>query len=555
MKNMKLSGKLTVRFIAYFLLFYGILFIGTAVMIVIFMYRLFMGLYFHDIRALEQIEIETAIVESGHSYVFSESLVDIAKRSGGIVQLLDAEGNVLISSEGGNTRKSYDVRELLSLSNEKDIRTWELDDKIVVFQEYTESDKLLDSLQKGQEFPRLTVEDLKLLESQGAVFELFSRNGEAVYSTSMTTSKRTLLERLLLSSRSVNEREELLSYVHMENGDVAVLSMPNPQYQALESIDVMLFVTFAKWFVIFHLILLVITLGISLWIGRIFGKPIFHFLKRIERLSNADFSPLDDRRIRRRKDGRLKRKYNMYDDVDTSLGKLAEKLQENKRIITRTEKLREDWITGLSHDLKTPLSSIYGYSAMLASDHSWSPEEIKTFANTMMEKSGYMDELINDLTFTYQLKSDGVELNKERINLFDEIFEYVQRSDWNEVISTTGDRDLFVEIDIIRFARVLDNIVGNAVKHNPQGTLVHIQLTAEIDTVILTVSDEGEGISQEALEHLFNRYYRGTNTMTDGSGTGLGLTIAKQLVEAHGGNVEATSSAQGTSITIRLPRV
>lgn len=552
---MRLSGKMTVRFIAYFLLFYGILFIGTAIMVGLFLYRMMTGLYFHDIRALEQAEISTAVIESDHSFTFSESLVDIARRSGGFVQLLDAEGKILVSSEDEKSHKYNEDSEFISLLEDRDMRTWELGDKIVVFQEYTESDKLLASLQMGQGFPQLTDDDVKLLEGQGAIFELFDVDGKLLFSTSETASKWTLPAKLLLSSRSVNEQEELISYLRLANGDIAVLSMENPHYQALDSIDGKLFISFAKWFGLFHLLLLIITLGFSLWIGRIFGKPIFHFLEKIERLSNAYFDPLDDRRIRRQKDGRLKRKYRMYEDVDTSLGRLTEKLKENKRVIAQTEQLREDWITGLSHDLKTPLSSIYGYSAMLASDHQWSPEEIKTFAKTLLEKSGYMDELIKDLTFTYQLKSDGVVLNKEPINLHDEISDYIKRSDWHELISLTSDTDLYVEIDSIRFARVLDNIVGNAVKHNPEGTMVKIQLSGKTDKVILKVCDNGGGMSEEALEHLFNRYYRGTNTMTDSSGTGLGLTIAKQLVEAHGGQVEVTSSVQGTSIIIRLDRI
>ncbi|MFJ5771056.1 sensor histidine kinase [Psychrobacillus sp. NPDC093180] len=103
------------------------------------------------------------------------------------------------------------------------------------------------------------------------------------------------------------------------------------------------------------------------------------------------------------------------------------------------------------------------------------------------------------------------------------------------------------------FARVLDNLVGNAVKHTPEGTKVLLIVEQKEETVQLTIQDEGRGIPKEKLENLFNRYYRGTNTTTETSGTGLGLAIAKQLVEAHDGNIFVESNRNGTKVTITLP--
>lgn len=92
--------------------------------------------------------------------------------------------------------------------------------------------------------------------------------------------------------------------------------------------------------------------------------------------------------------------------MDQSLTQLSTKLADNECKIQQSEKLREEWITGLSHDLKTPLSSIYGYSKMLSSkDYEWSQDDVRKFAVTMQEKAEYMDVLIEDLTYTYQLKT------------------------------------------------------------------------------------------------------------------------------------------------------
>ena len=101
----------------------------------------------------------------------------------------------------------------------------------------------------------------------------------------------------------------------------------------------------------------------------------------------------------------MKRKFKLFQPVEESLNHLSERLDSNERQIKHGEQLREEWITGLSHDLKTPLSSIYGYSTMLASeDYEWTKDEMRIFAQTMQEKATYMDALIQDLTYTYQLK-------------------------------------------------------------------------------------------------------------------------------------------------------
>lgn len=552
---MKLSNKMTFRFILYFLAFYGILFIGTAIMFGVFIFQMMKGFYYHDIRVLEQSEMEWAVIHDDKGISPSDALLDIAERSGGIVQILSKEGEVLASSKDGILPTSYGMNELKTLAEQKGIRTWTLEDgHILLFEEYTEADDLLAELEKKPHFPDLTETDLQMLERKGAVFELFSETGELLSSTSTSGSKPLMATDLLKSNSSVNERKELLSSTSVQGGNIAVIRMDNPYYQALDSLDKKLLISFSKGFVLYHLLLLFVTLGFSLWIGRRFGKPVFYFLRWMERLSKKDYKRPEDRKIRRQKDDRLKRKYRIYEDVDLSLTRLTANLQENERTINRTEKLREDWITGLSHDLKTPLSSIYGYAVMLESNHQWSSEEVRGFAKTMMEKAGYMDALINDLTYTYQLKNDGVQLEMKNMELHEYISRYVERRDWQNPIVIEGEKKGHVFIDPSRFERVLDNLIGNASKHNPPETVIHLQLASQQEWIELVIRDEGAGIHPEVIDHLFNRYYRGTNTTTDESGTGLGLTIAKQLIEAHGGEVQVFSSSEGTEIVIRLPR-
>ncbi|NGP46345.1 HAMP domain-containing histidine kinase [Bacillaceae bacterium SIJ1] len=555
--NIKLSAKMTKRFIFFFLTFYGILFIGTSIFLTIMIYKIATGFYYHDIRVLENMEMEWAITEDDNTYTMSDHLIDIAHRSGGVLQLLNHDGEVILSSKENDLPTQYSIQNLTSLVAQENVYSWTLENGLhVLFTNYTEADQLLDRIYTTEHFPEITKLQEETLKEKDAVFELFDEHGQLIMSSSPSESETLRLGDVLSVHSSLNAQKELIAYKTLANGDIAVVRMDNPLYQALDSIDMALFSEFAKWFGIFHVILLLFTLSFSLWIGQRFGKPVFFFLKWIEQLSQKNYERIESPSIRRKKDGRLKRKYRIYEDVDLSLEKLTTNLKNNELTIQKTDQLREDWISGLSHDLKTPLSSIYGYATFLASkDHDWSPNEVRSFAKTMMDKATYMDALINDLTYTYQLKNDAVALEKKSLSFFEYVESYLKRSDWQADIHFDGDKQGKVLIDPGRFDRVLDNLVGNALKHNPPNTPIHLFVQPAKDVVTLVVRDEGQGIPEDVIVNLFNRYYRGTNTTTDASGTGLGLTIAKQLVELHGGEVEASSSNEGTSILIHLPRV
>lgn len=147
--------------------------------------------------------------------------------------------------------------------------------------------------------------------------------------------------------------------------------------------------------------------------------------------------------------------------MDESLNHLSERLSFNERQIKQAEQLREEWITGLSHDLKTPLSSIYGYSTMLASeDYNWSMEEMRIFASTMQEKATYMDALIQDLTYTYQLKNKAIQLEKVLIPLASWLPKFV-----DEQVSVNVYGDVMLEADELLLKRILDNLITNAKKN------------------------------------------------------------------------------------------
>ena len=551
-----LSGKITLRFVVYFFVFYFSVVVAS---IVILIFLAVKGLSdFNGYANIREADIDTIEnhIEKGAEgdYLFSDAIKKSAEESGGILQLIDEEGNVITSSttESG-VPSEYKFTDFIEMSTDTGFHIWLLKkDRSLLFIERTVSDLLMETLMTSKKFPEITNEQKTVLKEHEAIFELYDADGSIILGSKDNGKDPLNGMELLEKSQVLAEQKEIKTAKILDDGTTAVVRMPNPHYAPFNTTMTNFMKKFLIGTAIFHGILLLFIIGFSFWIGQRFGRPVFYFMKKIEKLSKKDYSHTEDRKIRNSKSGKLKKKYRMYDAVDQSLVSLAENLEVNEKKLKKTEQLREDWITGLTHDLKTPLSSIYGYSVMLNSDHEWTGKEVKKFALVMKEKAEYMDELINDLTYTYQLKNNGVLLKKEHIELREYIKGFAGLQNLETVNLGRMDGPVYVSIDPKRFGRVLDNVIGNAVNHNPVNTPIHISILREDDSVLLKVRDEGKGMSPEVVRNLFDRYYRGTNTAADGTGTGLGLTIAKQLVEAHGGRIHVKSNKLGTIITIKL---
>ncbi|MBE1553261.1 sensor histidine kinase [Sporosarcina limicola] len=554
---MNLSRKMTIRFVTYFFMFYAVL-IVVSFGILMGAFTMTFSSFEEDIREAVSSDLEKGISRTAiGKYSMSNDLIELAERSGGIVRLIAGDGRVVATSGKGEIHPDiYTFSDFSKLQNDKGNYLWQFENGVfLLFTEYTKADALLETLQRERDFPLLSTEGTEYVKVADAVFERYDALGNRIEVVNGSSKEALRGTDLLSASNLLTEQKEIIATVLLSDGSTAVVRMENPYFFSFDSKMITILKKMGLAFLIFHVFLLLFTLIYSLWIGTRLGRPVLYFLKRIEQLARKDYSQLKDTKLRVNSDGRLKRKYRIYEDIDRSLFMLSMNLADNERKLQLTEKLREEWITGLSHDLKTPLSSVYGYAVMLSSDHSWTGDEVRDFACTMRDKADYMDALIDDLTYTYQLKNDGVLLEKERVELGEYIVGYAKRYIAEDIRLSEMEGSIYVFIDPIRFSRVLDNVIGNAVKHNPDHTPIHIAISAKDDSVLLEVRDEGEGMTADIVENLFNRYYRGTNTTSDESGTGLGLTIARQLVEAHDGEIDVESSGQGTTIRIKIPKL
>nr|WP_239551022.1 HAMP domain-containing sensor histidine kinase [Paenibacillus elgii] len=224
--------------------------------------------------------------------------------------------------------------------------------------------------------------------------------------------------------------------------------------------------------------------------------------------------------------------------------------------------MREEWIAGLSHDLKTPLSSIKGYGEVLAeTSYDLSPDERTGYAATIVRNAVYMEALLDDLRLTSQLKHNLLPMDKREsdvVRLLQETVILLLNSPEGEDRTISFDANpqtILLSFDAKLLQRAFLNLLFNALVHNPAGTQVQVAVSGDESGVRVVIADNGVGISKEDMAKLFDRYYRGTNTAASHQGSGLGLAIARQIIEAHDGKVEVESRlGHGTTIIVHFPQ-
>jgi two-component system, OmpR family, sensor kinase len=303
---------------------------------------------------------------------------------------------------------------------------------------------------------------------------------------------------------------------------------------------------------------LIVFILLSLWYANRFGTPILHILGWIQRLGEGEYTETSDGKGRNSTEV-WKRKYRIFGEVMESIHSLAAMLHASKDAAEQTQRNREEWIAGVTHDMKTPLASIQGYAHMLEADkYSWSEEEVRRFASSILEKTAYMDKLINDLTLTYRLRSGAIPVHFEPKDIGSLLTESVLRAaahpayESSMVHCSTPASPIIAAVYPPWFERIVENIIANGLMHNPPGTRIDIALIGLADKGWrIDFRDDGQGMDQPTLERLFNRYYNGTNTDSGTVGSGLGMAVTKELVHAMGGRIHVDSTiGQGTVISI-----
>ena len=223
------------------------------------------------------------------------------------------------------------------------------------------------------------------------------------------------------------------------------------------------------------------------------------------------------------------------------------------------EELRREFTSNVSHELKTPLTTIYGISDMLVGGIV-KPEDIPGFAKNIRDEAGRMITLIQDILKRSQRDENTFSDQRERVDLYELAQSAAERlrpqaDEKHVTISVTGERSEFTGIATV-LEEMIYNLIDNAVKYNKQGGRADVDVRSSGDDIVVTVSDTGIGVPADSIDRIFERFYRADKSHSRKiGGTGLGLSIVKHGVSLHGGSITVKSSeGSGTTFTMTLPK-
>ncbi|MCP4422387.1 MAG: HAMP domain-containing histidine kinase [Chloroflexi bacterium] len=241
------------------------------------------------------------------------------------------------------------------------------------------------------------------------------------------------------------------------------------------------------------------------------------------------------------------------------LGELAAAFNQMSSDLEEANQLRRQLTADIAHDLRTPLTVIGGYiESMQDGVLQATPARLKT----IQQEVEHLQHLVNDLQILARADAGELTLNLQQIvphSLLERIVNtYQHQADQQQItLQLNAANNLpSINVDEERMAQLLGNLVSNALRHTPSGGTITLAATPITNHIQLTISDTGDGIPPEHLPHIFHRFYRADQSRGGESGeSGLGLAIAKSIVEAHQGEISVSSAGhnQGTTFTIKLP--
>ncbi|MGG4048605.1 sensor histidine kinase [Paenibacillus favisporus] len=577
---MKIQQRMAFHF-TYQLIFYSLLILAITLVACI--------LYFQNAKNNEirrnfpagalQLIAQEANSKDGTIHI-SSKWVKLIEEKGMWLQVVNAEGKVVYNVNSTSQHvlpTSYSVAQLLDIQQTRTLGTYavntelnfafnephlymlgyhspNLDQLMALFDDYG-----LQGMVRSEAIPTLE----QRLRDTGSYLQVIDPAGNTIQGIGDEANIKKAyrpLDVLAIQQSPSNYETNIVSQRDKLSGRTWILYTPNPTGGPLKHpvLD-----TATRGLLWFSGLILLLAVPVSIWHGFRYGQPLILFAGWFERMRKGQYDEVlttkDKRKVFRR-NGTLRIRYKLYKEVIESFYQMTHQLAQTEKERERLEKAQAEWMSGVSHDLRTPLSTIQGYGYMLESlPEQWSQEEMQIMGSTIREKGSYMLELISDFSMIHQLKQGDSIMSLRELDLDElvrlSVLEYVNDATMSEYqFHYVGDeRPLMVKADETWLQRLMDNLLSNAVKHNPPGVVVTVSVGRINDKACIRVIDNGKGMDEETLQHLFNRYYRGTNTEESTVGSGLGMSIAKAIVEAHGGEIQVQSKVwQGTKIEILL---
>lgn len=248
-----------------------------------------------------------------------------------------------------------------------------------------------------------------------------------------------------------------------------------------------------------------------------------------------------------------------YSEVSAQMAQLKSDMQRNEQILKEEASRKNDLITYLAHDLKTPLTSIIGYLSLLDELPEMPMEQKAKYIGITLDKAKRLEKLINEFFEITRYNLQQIVLEKETVDLYymlvqmtDEFYPILE-AHGNKIV-LEADEDMVVYADVMKLARVFNNILKNAISYSYPGTEIKVRAVKRKGSVNISFENKGKTIPKHKLEAIFEKFFRLDDArVSNTGGAGLGLAIAKEIVNLHGGEITAGSEDECTVFTVNLP--
>ncbi|MGL5694959.1 MAG: sensor histidine kinase [Peptostreptococcaceae bacterium] len=281
------------------------------------------------------------------------------------------------------------------------------------------------------------------------------------------------------------------------------------------------------------------------------SRDFINIVNQVETMANGELNQT----IEIESEGEIGNLASNINNMVTQLRNIT--VEERKAQQTKT-----DLITNVSHDLRTPLTSILGYLGLIEEDKYKDEVELRYYINIAYEKSKNLNILINDLFELTKMQNNTINMEKVNVNLVELLSQIIEHFNYQFKVDNVEGRvkfsndKLIVNIDANKMVRAFENLISNAIKYGKDGRYIDIETKKEDNMAVVRFINYGETISQLDIPHLFDRFYRVEKSRNKNSGgSGLGLAITKNIIELHDGQIFVSSDEKLTVFEVRIPLV
>jgi signal transduction histidine kinase len=294
-------------------------------------------------------------------------------------------------------------------------------------------------------------------------------------------------------------------------------------------------------------------LAFGIYLARSIARPVREVSKAATRLADGHL----EQRLREGGPGEVGELTRAFNAMAEKLERNRDELQAQNEQLRESERMKSELVSIVSHELRTPLASVLGFTSLLLT-RDFDEETRQRYLGIVDAQARRLGSLIDDFLDARRLEQGKLELVRERIELGPLLREqadlFYGQSDRHRLTLAIPAEPLAVRGDRDRLAQVIGNLLSNAIKYSPDGGVVELVGEGDNGKVRVAVHDQGVGIPDDQQSQIFTRFFRGDAAASGIGGTGLGLAVSREIVEAHGGRIGFTSAEQkGSTFWLELP--